>query len=54
MSSLESWRSSADSTSVVSAGESRSPQGLCLPKARRYQVEKSITPLLESSWPSLP
>src|SRR6202163_1715726 len=47
----ESWRSRADSTSVVSASESWSPQGLCFRKARRYQFEKSIIPDLRASLP---
>ena len=38
MSSRESWRSSADSTSVVKAGESWSPQGLCLPEGPAVPV----------------
>ena len=54
ISSTESRRSRAVSTSVANAGESWSPQGLCLPNARRYQLEKSIRPLFLTSLLSVP
>ena len=44
----------ADSASVTNAGESSSPQGVCLPKACRYQSLNSVRPAFFSSWPSGP
>jgi hypothetical protein len=50
----DSWRSRADSTAVMSAGESSSPHGVALPKAYRYQASKSMRPDLAASFPSDP
>ena len=45
-------RSSAVSTAVTRAGESWSPQGVCLPKAWRNHSEKSASPTLAVRAPS--
>src|SRR6266508_2976675 len=47
----DSCRSRADSTAVTSAGDCSSPHGVCCPNDRRYQLWKSIRPLLAARWP---
>ena len=50
----DSSRSSSVSTAVTTVGDSSSPQGFFSPKDSRYQVSKSIRPVLAWRAPSWP
>jgi hypothetical protein len=50
----DSSRSSAVSTAVTTVGDSSSPQGFFSPNDSRYQVSKSIRPVLAWRVPSWP